>query len=107
MHSRLVLLRRALTILIVLGFTHSALAQTSWVAFGNLNAQDIAVGANGVVWMIGTNDNIYRWDGTAFQQQPGAAWRIAVDPNGRAWVVHHGNDSYRGNGGRRGGRGAQ
>jgi hypothetical protein len=48
--------------------------------------------------MIGTDNNIYRWDGTAFQQQPGGAWRIAVDPNGRPWVVNHGNQIWRWNG---------
>ncbi len=98
MHSRRVRLRRALTTLIVLGFSHAALAQTSWTAFGARNAADLAVGANGVVWMIGTDNNVYRWDGSAFQQMPGGAWRIAVDPNGRAWVVNHGNEIYRWNG---------
>jgi Tectonin domain len=99
MHSRPVRLARAL-ILVGLTVASGALAQTtsSWVAFGNRNAQDIAVGANGVVWIIGTDNNIFRWDGSAFQQQPGGAWRIAVDPNGKAWVVNHGNQIFRWNG---------
>ena len=100
MHSPRVRLGRVITILVGLTIAHASPGQTtsSWIAFGNRNAQDIAVGANGVVWMIGTDNNIYRWDGTAFQQQPGGAWRIAVDPNGRAWVVNHGNQIWRWNG---------
>jgi hypothetical protein len=110
---------RALTILIGLTFGHGVLAEpritddprrltprptavpapapasmAGWVAFGSRNATDIAVGANGVVWIIGNDPpgvgdkTIYRWDGNAFQQIAGAGVRIAVDPNGRAWMVN-------------------
>jgi len=122
MPSPRVQLGRALTILLGLAVGHVALAkprvtddprrltprptpapvasapQPAWIAFGNRYAADIAVGANGVVWMIGKDDSIYRWDGSAFQQVPGGAWRIAVDPNGNAWVVNHGNEIFRWNG---------
>jgi hypothetical protein len=66
-----------------------------WVAFGSRNATDIAVGANGVVWIIGNeptgvgDKDIYRWDGSTFQQIAGQGGvRIAVDPNGKAWMVN-------------------
>jgi Tectonin domain len=77
---------------------------SGWVAVGNRNATDIAVGANGVVWIIGNDPagaadkNIYRWDGNAFQQMVGQAVRIAVDPNGRAWVVQSTQGIFRWNG---------
>jgi len=112
---------RALTILIGLTFGHGLLAeprvtddprrpqptpapapaaapQSAWVPFGSRNAADIAVGANGVLWIIGPDDSISRWDGSAFQQVTGGAWRIAVDPNGKAWVVNRGNEIFRWNG---------
>jgi hypothetical protein len=76
-------------------------SQAGWAAFGARNATDIAVGANGVVWIIGNdpagaaNKNIYRWDGNAFQQTVGQAVRIAVDPNGKAWVVNSEGSIFR------------
>jgi len=76
-------------------------SQSAWVAFGARNASDIAVGANGVVWIIGNDPagaadkNIYRWDGNAFQQTVGQAVRIAVDPNGKAWVVNSSGSIFR------------
>ncbi len=55
------------------------------------NAKDIAFGG-GSAWVIGTNQGqggfgIYKFDGRNFQQVAGAAVRIAVEPNGTAWVV--------------------
>jgi hypothetical protein len=61
-------------------------------------ATDIAVGANGVIWMVGTNSlsgghSVYRWNGTGWSVVQGAAAvTIAVDPQGKAWIVdtsHH------------------
>src|SRR5438309_9860232 len=76
-------------------------SQPAWVAFGARNATDIAVGANGVVWIIGNDPagaadkNIYRWDGSAFEKMVGQAVRIAVDPNGKAWVVNSSGSIFR------------
>jgi hypothetical protein len=55
------------------------------------NAYDIAVGANGMVWKIGTNAlgngyQVYRWNGTGWDGSDGGAYRIAVDGNGVPWV---------------------
>jgi len=74
---------------------------SAWIQFGLRNATDVAVGANGVVWIIGNDPagaadkNIYRWDGNTFQQTVGAAVRIAVDPNGKAWVVKSSGSIFR------------
>ena len=79
----------------------TAASQSGWLAFGANNASDIAVGANGVVWIIGNDPagaadkNIYRWDGNAFQKTVGQAVRIAVDPNGKAWVVNSSGGIFR------------
>ena len=79
----------------------TAASQSGWLAFGANNASDIAVGANGVVWIIGNDPagaadkNIYRWDGNAFQKTVGQAVRIAVDPNGKAWVVNSSGSIFR------------
>ena len=66
-------------------------------------ARDIGAGANGSVWAIGTNPEpggfgIYRFNGTSFDQVPGGAVRIAVDPSGNAWVTNALQQIYRFNG---------
>ena len=53
-------------------------------------AHDIGIGADGTVWVIGTNKEgsdfgIYRWNGKAWDKIPGAAVRIAVGPKGHPW----------------------
>ena len=57
------------------------------------SANDIAVGRNGAVWVIGTDQHeggcgIHHWNGTRFEVVSGSAVRIAVDPNGSPWVVN-------------------
>lgn len=66
-----------------------------WAVIQGITAQDIAVGKNGSVWATGTNGAIYRWSGTAWQTMSGAAVRIAVDPDGAAWVVNAGNQIFK------------
>jgi hypothetical protein len=58
-------------------------------------AVDIGVGANGTVWVIGTNNTgggkgIYRFMNRwpFWQNMPGGALRVAVDPNGNAYVIN-------------------
>lgn len=59
-------------------------------------ATDIAIGANGAVYALGTNEvspsggyNIMRWTGNNWETLPGCAGvRIAVDANGTPWVVN-------------------
>ncbi len=60
-------------------------------------AKDIGAGANGTIWVIGTNPvpggfGIYQWNGRNWVNRPGGAVRIDVGPNGAPWVV---NDSGR------------
>jgi hypothetical protein len=50
--------------------------------------------------VIGTNPvaggyGIYRWNGSSFQQMPGGGDRIAVDPDGNAWVTNSSFQIYR------------
>ena len=51
-------------------------------------AKDIGVGADGSVWIIGTDASPYKWTGSNWQKIAGVAARIAVDPSGNAWVVN-------------------
>ena len=56
-------------------------------------ATDIAVGADGSVWIIGSNSvpggyDIYKWNGSGWNKIDGGALRIAVDPAGNPWVVN-------------------
>lgn len=57
-------------------------------------AVDIAVGAEGSVWIIGRNYDeggygIYKWiqNSKSWKVMPGSAQSIAVDPRGHGWVV--------------------
>jgi len=61
---------------------------------------DIAVGADGVVWKIGTTPTqngyeIAKWTGSSWQAVDGGGVRIAVDPQGLPWVVNDVHDIYR------------
>ena len=63
-------------------------------------AKDIGIGANGSVWIIGTNPviggyGIYRWDGENWKGIDGGAEQISVDRNGIPWVVNSSNYIYR------------
>jgi hypothetical protein len=71
---------------------------------GGQQANDIGIGAEGSVWVIGNdkpspNDySIYRLVGSTWKKVPGAAVRIDVDPKGNAWVVNSAHQIFRWNG---------
>jgi hypothetical protein len=78
--------------------TVAQLNKTCWNQLPGL-ARDIGVGANGAVWVIGTNAvsggyGIYRWTGSNWQNVPGGAVRIDVAPNGIPWVVNNAGNIY-------------
>ena len=51
-------------------------------------AKDIAIGANNTVWIVGTDNSAYKWDGKAWQKRgQGVVKRIAVDPQGNPWAI--------------------
>jgi Tectonin domain len=53
----------------------------------NGSAVDVGVGGN-TVWVIGTDNGIYHWNGMSWIAVAGSAARIAVDPSGSPWVVN-------------------
>lgn len=66
-------------------------------------ARDVGVGADGTVWIVGTNPvpggyDIYRRTGNAWTLVPGGAVRVSVDPRGNAWVVNDTQNIFRWNG---------
>ena len=66
-------------------------------------ANNIATGANGSAWIVGTNKTadgfgIWRWNGASWVPQPGGALTIAVDPSGNAWVTNDTGAIWRWNG---------
>jgi hypothetical protein len=77
-------------------------AQFSWIGRPG-SATDIAMGADGSVWMTTTNAPfVNRWDGTTWQSPwpfPSPASRIAASSSGDAWVVTAGNEIFRWSGG--------
>ena len=63
------------------------------------SATDIAVGANGSVWVVGTNPvpggyGIYHWNGKGWGAVAGGAVTIAVDPAGNPWVTNSAHHIY-------------
>ncbi len=63
-------------------------------------AYDVGVGANGAVWVIGTDPQpggygIYRLDGFGGFVAEGGALRIDVEPDGRPWVINFDHEIYR------------
>lgn len=63
-------------------------------------ASDIGVGADGSVWVIGTDERgggfgIYHWNGAGWSRVEGGAVRIDVDPSGMPWIVNDSHDIYR------------
>jgi hypothetical protein len=75
--------------------------------FGNIweqlsgTAKDIGIGANGSVWIVGTEPRfggyaIYRWDGRNWELvSDDGAVRIDVDPQGNPWIVNDNGSIYR------------
>jgi len=59
-------------------------------------ATDIGIGANGAVWIVGTDTAPYRWNDKKWIRVGGGDLvRVAVDPNGNAWVVNKSNVIFR------------
>ena len=51
----------------------------------NGGALDIGVATDGTVWIVGTNQFPYRWNGKTWVQYSGAIVNVAVDPQGLPW----------------------
>ena len=64
-------------------------------------ASDIAIGADGSVFVIGTGPcnasgcTVYKFDGSRFIPYPGTGVRIAVDPSGNPWIVNSAKQIFR------------
>ncbi|HEU0141057.1 MAG TPA: hypothetical protein VFQ79_15145 [Bryobacteraceae bacterium] len=63
-------------------------------------ANDVAVGADGSVWIISTLEvlggfRVSRWNGSAWMHTNGGAVRIAVDREGSPWVVNDAGKIFR------------
>lgn len=66
-------------------------------------ARDIGIGADGSVWIIGTNPvgragdgGIFRWNGRNWAEMPGGGVAISVGPDGTPWVVNSVGEVYHG-----------
>ncbi len=95
--------RMIVSLLVSVVMATASPAQASSLAPLDGKATDVGLGANGVLWAIGTQAvpggfTIHRWNGTAWDKIPGGAIRIAVDPQGAAWVVNDAKTIFRWNG---------
>jgi len=70
--------------------------ETTWVNIpGGLT--DIGAGADGSVWGVNSNDDIYKLnaDGSTWTQIEGKLKHIDVGPDGNAWGVNSAGGIYR------------
>ena len=77
-----------LMLLTIAGFSQNG----NWRQMQN-SATDITVGADGSIWIIGTDRQeggfgIYKWNGRNWSRADGAAEKIAIDRNGNPWVIN-------------------
>lgn len=73
---------------------------SGWDTHAGQKATDIAVGADGTVWVIGNiaetgGYGLYKKSGTSWTKVSGGALRIAVDPQGNPWVVNSNNTIFK------------
>ena len=63
---------------------------TGWVKRPGVKAQDIAVGANGSVFVGGVDSKPYKWNATSkiWDKLTNAADRVAVEPDGSVWIAN-------------------
>ena len=64
------------------------------------SANDISVGADGAVWVVGTYPvsggyGIYQWTGRGWTQEPGGAVNVALGPTGVEWAINSDHEIYR------------
>lgn len=92
---------RVAFVVLALALTPTDLWAQQWTLMDGA-ARDVGVGANGAVWVIGTNPvsgghDIWRRnpDNKGWTAVPGGAQRIAVGPDGNAWVVNDSQTIYR------------
>ena len=57
-------------------------------------ALDIGAGANGSVWVVGTNGSPYTWTGKKWKKMSGGITRVDVGPKGEAWAVNKNQNIY-------------
>lgn len=88
-------------IFLISGLSISVSATVGWEVKPGA-AKDIGVGADGSVWIVGTNERgvgygIYSWDGNKWIESDGAGVRVDVDPFGVPWVVNSRGNIFRKN----------
>lgn len=74
------------------------LTSLTWTQLPGLG-NDISIGANGSVWIVGTQQGtsgypIYYWNGNTWISISGLATRIAVAPDGTPWVINSAKQMY-------------
>jgi hypothetical protein len=74
----------------------TTLSSGPWIQLPG-KANDIGVGANGSVWIIGYgsgNREVYYWNGSNWTKIDGAGIHIDVDPQGNPWITNTSGELY-------------
>ena len=77
---------RFLGMLAVLGWQTASAVEVSWYRQPG-SATYIASNASASLWMIGTDSNVYKWDGKEFVNQNFSATRLGVTTADELWLV--------------------
>lgn len=68
-----------------------------WISVPGVAARDVGIGADGAVFIAGTDDMTYRWNSsTGWDKREGAGISISVDPNGVPMLVNSLGAIYKG-----------
>jgi hypothetical protein len=59
-------------------------------------AKDIGIGGDGSVFVVGTDNGVYKWSGSGWVKRDGALTDITVDQNGVPWGVNAANQLWKG-----------
>ena len=73
--------------LAVLGWQTASAVEVSWSRQPG-SAVSIASNASASLWMIGTDFNVYKWNGQQFVNQNFSASRIGVTTTDQLWLVN-------------------
>ena len=69
-------------------------AHNKWTSLPGGKFTDISCGGDGLIWAIGADQGIYKWNGYGWDGFTGSGVRISVDHTGIVWIVNNAGNIY-------------